>query len=256
MEISAALTGVLKRRWPSARELLRRLQRAWFRLSVEGLEELPRSGPLLLAANHSGPSPFDAALILEALAEHRDVAGRPVAFVEQASMHGPHRLLFSGLDLRAGGPAQALEELRRGRAVVVFPEGLAGTRKTLWSGGKLGSFGRGGFVRVALLAGAPLVPVLVTGGEWAFPVLAELSGLADRLRRPSFPITPLYPWLGPLGRLPLPARWSVRFAPPMDQRQLGPGAADDDRVLEDTLGRLRYRLQAMLDGESGGNSSA
>ena len=240
----------------TVREIRRRLQRAWFRVSVEGLQQVPRTVPLLVVANRSGLLAYDAALVAQALAAHRDPLAGPVVFEDSASRVTAHRALFPELDFQVGGPVEALEELRRGRAVLVFPEGRAGARKTVWQSGTLASFGRGGFVRVALQAGAPILPVRVDGGQRAFPVLADLPRIAQWLHRPDLLITPLSPWLGPLGRVPLPGRWSLRFGSPLRMAEAGGSEASDDCFVEQALERVRSRLQTMLVGDSGGNSSA
>jgi 1-acyl-sn-glycerol-3-phosphate acyltransferase len=244
------------RRWLPAPRLLDALRAAWFRVTVEDIALVPRHGPVLLIANQSGLFAFGAALIARALAAHRAAGAGPVAFVSASSPLGPHRLFFPELDVRVGGPADALEALRQGLAVVIFPEGIAGVRKRLWDAHRLASFGRGGWGRVALQAGVPIVPVAIDGGQWAFPVLAELPGLAETLGQPLFPITLSFPWLGPLGLLPLPVRWSIRFGQPLSTLRNGVATVNDDLALDEILGQVRLQLQALLAGRAGGKSSS
>jgi 1-acyl-sn-glycerol-3-phosphate acyltransferase len=83
-------------------------------------------------------------------------------------------------------------------------------------------FGRGGFVGVAMRAGVPIVPVSVVGSEETYPMLADVPSVAQPLGMPYFPITPTWPWLGPLGFVPLPSKWLITFHPPVT---LAPGAS-------------------------------
>src|SRR5262249_10516653 len=76
-------------------------------------------------------------------------------------------------------------------------------------------------------------PCAVVGSEDIYPLLGEATSLARALRVPYLPITPTFPWLGPLGLVPLPARWRIEFCPPIDLSVHGPdAAADRARVLE------------------------
>jgi 1-acyl-sn-glycerol-3-phosphate acyltransferase len=72
-------------------------------------------------------------------------------------------------------------------------------------------FGRGGFVRLARAANVPIIPVAIVGAEETHPVVAKLTRLAKPLGLPYIPITPIFPLLGPLGLLPVPAKWSIQI---------------------------------------------
>jgi 1-acyl-sn-glycerol-3-phosphate acyltransferase len=239
-----ASLGDLSRKRPSLSGLGDLLPR-YLSVETEGLSAIPRRGPAVLLANHSGLPPLDALLALTALQPRR--GPHPlVAFVERSPLERLMRPFFPSCELRSGGPDEAMAELERGSAVLLFPEGATGLRKTIWSYRRLGPFGRGGAVRLALRAGAPIVPVAILGGEHAFPVLAQIPVLARWLGVPSFPITPLFPWLGPAGLLPLPSSWLVRAGEPLPTERHAPDAGDDDLALDELLGELRRRLQLML----------
>ena len=71
-------------------------------------------------------------------------------------------MLANKIGLVAAHPANAHRLLHdEGRLVLVFPEGQKGTRKLFWQRYKLRRFGRGGFVKTAIRAGVPIVPVAV-----------------------------------------------------------------------------------------------
>ena len=111
---------------------------------------------------------------------------------------------------------------------------------------KLQRFGRGGFVHAALRTGAPIVPVSVVGSEEIHPVLGNAKTLARLLGVPYFPLTPTFPWLGPLGLIPLPSKWYTEFDEPIETAHLGPDAADDPVTVFELTDRVRETIQTTL----------
>ena len=128
--------------------------------------------------------------------------------------------------------------------VLVFPEGRKGTEKPFHQRYRLRRFGRGGFVAAAMRARARLVPVCVVGAEEAAPIFAHVGALRKLTGLIYFPITPTFPWLGPLGMLGyLPAKFRVRFLEPIDTAELG-GDPDSDKALVQTVAQeVRARIQ-------------
>ncbi len=147
----------------------------------------------------------------------------------------------------ADTPENALQLLGSGQLVCVFPEGVSALGKLFKQRYKLQRFRRSGSVGLAIKAGAPIVPVAVVGAEETYPMLADANPLAQMLRLPFFPLTPLFPWLGPLGLLPLPSKWSIIFGEPIAADAYAPEAADDPQVLNQLATQVRERLQALLD---------
>ena len=129
---------------------------------------------------------------------------------------------------------------------MVFPEGVKGTGKPFSERYRLQRFGRGGFVEVALRTGAPIIPVAVVGAEEIYPKIAESAALAKIAGAPFVPITPTFPWLGPLGLIPLPSRWRIEFCEPIDLSGYGPEAAEDKTVLFDLSETIRETIQERL----------
>ena len=91
----------------------------------------------------------------------------------------------------------------------MFPEGEKGMGKLWKDRYRLQRFGRGGFVKLALRTGAPIIPVAVVGAEEAAPMLGKVTWFAKNIGIPWIPVTPTFPWLGPAGLLPLPSKWFV-----------------------------------------------
>ena len=132
-------------------------------------------------------------------------------------------------------PENAERLLRQGELLGVFPEGVKGVGKHFRERYKLARFGRGGFVRIALRTGAPIIPCAVVGAEEIHPVIGKADWVGRPFGLPYFPLTPTFPWLGPLGVVPLPTKWSIDFGEPIDLERLrprgggGPDPGEPDR---------------------------
>ncbi len=128
---------------------------------------------------------------------------------------------------------------------MVFPEGVKGTGKPFSERYRLQRFGRGGFVELALRTRAPIIPVAVVGAEEIYPKIAERRRWRI-VGAPFLPITPTFPWLGPLGLMPLPSSWRIEFCEPIDLSGYGPEAAEDKALLFDVSERIRETIQERL----------
>lgn len=227
--------------------LLRPLYRSWFRIDVEGAEHVPERGSGLVVSNHAGAIAVDAVMTqvaaYDALPTPRhlrmlaaDLVFKVPVLADIATRAG---------HVRASVPtAQTL--LSRGELVGVWPEGFKGVGKPFHKRYQLQRFGRGGFVAVALRTGAPLVPTAIVGSEEIYPIIGDAKGLARLFDLPYFPITPSFPWLGPLGLIPLPSKWTIRFGEPIQTRSYGAQAADDPAVVFALADLVRDRIQQML----------
>jgi 1-acyl-sn-glycerol-3-phosphate acyltransferase len=156
-------------------------------------------------------------------------------------------ILAKGGEVRAN-PENGERLLRKGELVGVFPEGVKGVGKYFKERYRLARFGRGGFVRLALHTGAPIIPCAVVGAEEIHPVIAKANWVGRPLGLPYFPITPTFPVLGPLGVVPLPTKWSIDFADPLPVDQYGPGAAEDPILVNRLSEQVRSTIQHMIDG--------
>ena len=226
--------------------MLRALYQQWFRVEVNGIEHVPASGGALLVANHAGGIlPLDAAMTAVAVHD-RHPAGR------QLRMLG-HEKLFStpglsvlarrmGVTLACAADAERL--LGAGELVGVWPEGYAGIGKRFRDRYTLQRFGRRGFVDSAVAAGVPIIPVSIVGAEEIYPVLGNVKSLARVLDLPYFPLTPTFPWLGPLGLVPLPSKWYIEFGAPISTAEIA--ASDDPAALFELTDLVREQIQTTL----------
>lgn len=232
------------------RPFLRFMYRTWWRIKAEGVEHVPAEGRALLVANHSGVLPWDGAMIAMAVAEDHPAQNDRV--VRSLHLHWFSTLPFVAPFLAAMGqvpgmPENAVRLLENDELVCVFPEGLKGIGKPYKERYKLARFGRGGFVQAALRTRSPIVPVAVVGAEEIYPMLADAKPLAKLLGMPYFPITPFFPWLGPLGAIPLPTRWSITFGEPLPTHLYDPAEADDPLTVLGLTELVRQRIQAMIE---------
>ena len=113
---------------------------------------------------------------------------------------------------------------------------------------RLQRFGRGGFVKLALRTGSPIIPVAVVGAEEAAPMLGKVTWFAKNIGIPWIPVTPTFPWLGPAGLLPLPSKWFVQFGAPIDLGGATPESANDRLFVNRLADQVRTQIQQMIDG--------
>ncbi|MFH0799024.1 MAG: lysophospholipid acyltransferase family protein [Pseudomonadota bacterium] len=226
------------------------LYHVYFRVDTRGIENIPIKGPAILVANHSGGLPYDGVMIhLAVYNEHTE--GRIVRFlVEDFVFDMP---LLSGFVSRSGGVRACHENatklIEKGQLIAVFPEGVKGVGKSYDERYRLQRFGRGGFVRLAMRAGAPIVPVAVIGAEEIHPIIWKSRALARPLGLPFIPFTPTFPWLGPLGLVPLPSKWRIVFGKPVSFDKFSPSDAEDDDLVDRHATRIRRTVQKMIGAE-------
>ena len=227
--------------------LLEFFYRYWFRVEVEGIENVPATGGAMLVSNHSGALPPDAPMIAKAIREEH-AHPRPLNITVEHFFKGypGFSMLIPKIGCVAAHPANVHRLLYdEEQLVLVFPEGRKGTEKLYKDRYRLRRFGRGGFVDAAMRARAPIVPVCVVGAEESAPVFAQL-GLFKRLTGLLyFPITPTFPHLGPLGMLGyLPAKFKLRFLEPLHFDE--PGLHEDKALVQTVASEIRARIQENL----------
>jgi 1-acyl-sn-glycerol-3-phosphate acyltransferase len=227
------------------------LYRNWFRVQMRGIANVPGIGRALIVANHSGVLPLDAIMLQAGVyADHPD--HRSLRLLGADLVYSLP--LLASLARRSGhtraDPEQAHQLLMADELVGVFPEGFKGIGKPFSERYQLQRFGRGGFARTAVQAAAPIIPCAIVGAEEIYPMIGNAEQLARALRLPYFPVTPLFPWLGPLGAVPLPSNWIIEFSEPVPTSAIARAAVDDetrDKLIADLADRVRDTIQARLD---------
>lgn len=227
--------------------LLRPLYRSWFRVEVTGLENVPDETGALVVANHSGVVAWDCLMTQVALHDehpaHRHLRMLGANLVFSTPFLG-ELARKAGHTLACHPDAERL--LSAGELVGVWPEGFKGIGKPFAQRYKLQRFGRGGFVTAALRTGAPIIPTAIVGAEETYPMIGNAAVLARVLGLPYFPLTPTFPWLGPLGMVPLPSKWHIHFGEPIPTDGYPAGSEDDPMVVFNLTDQVREQIQQTL----------
>jgi 1-acyl-sn-glycerol-3-phosphate acyltransferase len=232
--------------------LWRTMLHTYFRSEVRGLEHIPEDGPCLLVGNHSG-----GILIVDTFAF-------AVAFYER---FGPQRRFHqlahdvaarwpgTGIS-RWGTVAASHDNARRafglGAPVLVYPGGDYETFRPSWHSDRIEFGGRKGFIRLALEAGVPIVPVVAVGGQETALFLtrgervAKATGWSRLTRIKVLPVALAPPFGATLldlpARLPLPAKITIDVLPAIElTERFGP---EPDH--EDVYAEVTREMQAAL----------
>jgi 1-acyl-sn-glycerol-3-phosphate acyltransferase len=220
----------------------------YWRVDMNGLENIPEEGRAMLVSNHSGQLPFDGAMILVGILQQHPAA----RFMRALYANWFPTLPFLADLLVKVGQVMANDEnaerlLRQDQLVAVFPEGYKGVGKLYKDRYHLARFGRGGFVRVALKTRAPLIPVAVVGAEETYISLHKSQTLAKLVGFPYFPISPTFPLLGPLGLIPLPTKWYIDIGEPIPTDQYPEGSENNLMLVSQLTDQVRDTVQNMLN---------
>ena len=216
----------------------------YFRVRMIGIEHVPLAGPALLVANHSGGLPYDGAMLIYGIYREHPLHRRLRALVANFAFHSGW---MASVVAKIGGVRASQETaqplLSDGNLVGVFPEGLKGVGKMYRERYRLARFGRGGFARLARQAQVPLLPVAIVGAEEIHPIVGKITSLAAPLGIPYIPITPTFPWLGPLGLLPVPTKWTIQIGAPIPPP---PPVADDPDGTTRKAEEVRSAIDTMI----------
>jgi 1-acyl-sn-glycerol-3-phosphate acyltransferase len=228
----------------------------WYRAEVRNMGNVPEQGPVLLVGNHTGGNMSPEVVIL------------PMAFTTYFGVERPfyqlaHNLVLAsplGPYLRRWGAMaashrHARDALAAGAAVLVFPGGDWEVHRPSWERNRIEFDGRKGFVKLALAAGVPIVPVVTVGGQetalflsrgaW----LARLTGASRLLRLKVMPVSLALPWIVNvgdfLGHIPLPAKITIEVLEPIDLREQFGDEPDPGEVYEHVTGVMQQALDGL-----------
>jgi 1-acyl-sn-glycerol-3-phosphate acyltransferase len=232
----------------AVRPLFDFLYNRYWRVTMTGLENIPDEGRTLLVSNHSGQLPFDGAMIGTGILQNHPAARMMRALYANWFPTLP----FVSDILTKTGQVMANDEnaerlLRQDHLVAVFPEGYKGVGKLYKDRYHLARFGRGGFVRIALKTRAPMIPVAVVGAEETYISLYKSQTLAKLVGFPYFPISPTFPWLGPLGLIPLPTKWYIDIGEPIHTDRYPEGSENNLMLISQLTDQVRDTVQKMIN---------
>lgn len=223
------------------------MYKTYWRVEMSGLENVPEQGRALLVVNHSGQLPWDGAMVASGvLLEHPN---QRLVRTLYATWF-PTLPFFSDILVKCGQVLatedNGLRLLEQDELVAVYPEGYKGVGKLYKERYRLARFGRGGFVRMALKAHAPLIPVAVVGAEEAYISLYKSNTLAKLTGFPYFPISPTWPWLGLLGFVPLPTKWYIDIGEPIPTTHYRSGSENNLVLVSQLTDQVRNVVQETI----------
>jgi 1-acyl-sn-glycerol-3-phosphate acyltransferase len=221
----------------------------YFRVEVEGIENVPDEGGAVLVANHGGAAiPYDSAMLALAVMNEAEPPRRVrVVGTEIFNMLPFVSHLYRKVGAAYAARDDARELLKRGHLLGVFPEGERGFMKPVWEAYRVGRLGRGGFADLAQDAGAPIVPVAIIGSEEVHPAVMVSKRLAQLVRL-IFPEQRVEEIAIALNPIPLPIRWKIRFLPPVEPSESGVpmDALEQLERVEDVRRSIQSALDDML----------
>ncbi|MCA6381045.1 MAG: acyltransferase family protein [Cytophagales bacterium] len=218
-------------------KLAMEIMRKYFRVQVEGLENIPKRGAAIIAPNHSGYTGFDALLLAHIL--HRDFKRIPRVlthqfwFLTKTTAIPAQKLGFTEATFENGVSA-----LEKNNLIIIFPEGEKGNFKPTTDMYQLQEFRRG-FVRMAVSTSAPIIPTLIIGAEETHINLSQLK-FTKYLRGTVLPL--------PLNIIPLPVKWKIKFLPPIYLPYEKSSVHDRD-LMKEVAEDIQERMQDALSDE-------
>jgi 1-acyl-sn-glycerol-3-phosphate acyltransferase len=205
--------------------------RRYLRVESAGLENIPPTGPAIVISNHSGYAGFDAVMLANEIYRKTGRRARMVAH-KLWFLGKPVQVLSEKMGLIEADLNSALEALRKGEIIILFPEGEAGNFKPSSRRYRLQEFKRG-FVRLAMISKAPIIPAAVIGAEETHINVSQIK-ITKYLLGIVVPV--------PLNIIPLPVQWKIQLYPPIELDSRPSDALDREKVYRETR-RIRHQLQ-------------
>ena len=234
--------------------LARWLSQHYFATTIHNVDNLPADRPALIVANHSaGLMPLDALFAIDAVTAAQGPERRIYSLVHDfAYMSSRIARLSRSMGVIRAKKENALRALSLGHHVLVYPGGDQEAFRKFSDRKKIVLAGRKGFVRVAMEAGVPIVPMVSVGLHESFFVVtrgervAEKLGLKALIRTDLFPLALSLPWgIAPafFPFIPLPAAIDIEFCAPI----VPAGAPDDEEAVLETYRNVEDAMQAAVD---------
>lgn len=211
----------------------------YFRVESHGAEQVPVSGPAVLACNHSGMLPLDALMCAHDLL--RNTPGHRAARIAM-DYFVPQLPWINLVFTRAGGVCGTRGNfhalLEAGELLMAFPEGVPGIGKHFSKRYQLQTW-RPGHAELAIQHQAPIVPMCVIGAEEQWPQIARIEGI-HAFGAPYLPI--------PLTPLPMPVKYHIWYGQPIDIPSLyRPEQARDADAVQEAAQRVKSAVAALIE---------
>jgi 1-acyl-sn-glycerol-3-phosphate acyltransferase len=230
----------------------------YFRLEIGGWERLPKEPVLLIGVHSGGTLTMDAWTVIMAwwrqFGETRSLHGTAHDLLMKSPMFGDY---FKGLGVISPSRENLQAAFEKGDDVILWPGGEKDSFRSWTDRDKAVLGGRKGFIRMAMRAGVPIVPVASVGGHDTLFVLSEGRGLAkllklkERIRSEFAPITLSWPFglalhLTPFQHIPLPAKIRTEILDPI-YLDTDPARLDDQEYVDAKYDEIETAIQAGMD---------
>ena len=228
----------------------------WFRMEIEGFEKLPEPPALLIGVHSGAPFVWDAWTVgiqwWRRFGAERPLHGTAHDALMAAPVVGAY---FRKMGVLPAAPDSIAGALAAGRDVALWPGGEVDSLRPWTERDKAVLAGRTGFIRMAIQAGVPIVPIATVGGPDSMPVVLSGKRLARALqldkiaRLKTFPIAVQAPWgLSPamLPELPLPTKIRTAFQDTVEIDS-DPERAGDDAYVDEKYEEVRRSIQHGMD---------
>jgi 1-acyl-sn-glycerol-3-phosphate acyltransferase len=228
----------------------------WFRMEVEGWENIPPPPALLIGVHSGAPFVWDAWTVGFQWWRHfgrtRPLHGTAHDALMATPLLGSY---FRRMGVLPAAPDSITAALAAGRDVALWPGGERDSLRPWSKRDEAVLAGRVGFIKLAIRSGVPIVPIATVGGPDSMPVLASGRRLAKALRLDKvarlkmFPIALQVPWgISPalLPELPLPTKIRTAFQEPI-KLERDPERADDERYVRERYEAVSDSIQTGMD---------
>jgi 1-acyl-sn-glycerol-3-phosphate acyltransferase len=229
----------------------------WFRMEIEGWERLPEPPALLIGIHSGAPFVWDAWTVgiqwWRHFGDERTLHGTAHDALMAAPLIGNY---FRRMGVLPAAPDSISSALAAGHDVALWPGGEIDSLRPWTKRDEAVLAGRKGFVRMAIKAGVPIVPISTVGGPDSMPVLTSGRKLSkvlqiDKLARlKTFPIAISAPWgIGPalLPEIPLPTKIRTAFQDPIEVVSGDPERAKDDAYVSAKYDEVQQAIQRGMD---------
>jgi len=228
----------------------------WFRMEIEGFDRLPKPPALLIGVHSGAPFVWDAWTVgiqwWRHFGDDRPLHGTAHDALMAAPLVGAY---FRKMGVLPAAPDSIAGALAAGRDVALWPGGEIDSLRPWTERDRATLAGRTGFIRMAIQAGVPIVPIATVGGPDSMPVLLKGRRLASALqldkiaRLKMFPIALQAPWgISPamLPEIPLPTKIRTAFQEPIELEH-DPERASDDDYVNRKYREVRRSIQSGMD---------
>ncbi len=259
----------------SIEPFLRGLYDYYFRCDVSGWENIPEQKALFVG-NHNGLLTFEVLMVFYAWWKRFGTSRRALGLAHGVALENPFfRWIIPRLGAIPADPKIAYEALCRDYSLLVYPGGEKESFRPFTERKKVDFYQRKGFIRLALKAQVPIVPIVSIGAHESYVILnrgeeiAERLGLKERFRLHGVPVTfrsLFFFWCVASGLVtffplllapsaffsifvPMPAKMDFRILPPIDPQALCRPDWTEEQNLQYIYDYVLSEMQAVLTAE-------